>query len=95
MAEYRTRIKIIGDILATVRDDIDNEHGVTVTHLIKETNVPHQRLSRILKMLVTQGLMEMNKSDGSNKYRLSKSGREFLQAYKTFTEFASDYGLNI
>lgn len=95
MVEYRTRIKIIGDILATVRDDIESEQGVSVTQLIKKTNVPHKRISRILKMLVTQGLMEMSKSGGSNKYKISQSGREFLQAYHTFTEFANDFGLNI
>ena len=95
MAEYRTRIKIIGDILDTVRDDIEGEQGASVTYLIKKTSVPHPRLTKILRMLVTQGLMEMDRTGGPGKYRISQSGREFLQAYHTFTDFASDFGLNI
>lgn len=95
MAEYRTRIRIIGDILTTTRDDIENEHGSTVSYLIKKTNVPHHRLSRILQMLAKQGLIEIEQSGASNKYKISENGREFLQAYRAFTEFANDYGLNI
>lgn len=95
MAEYRTRIRIIGDILTTTRDDIENEKGSTVSYLIKKTNVPHHRLSRILRMLAKQGLIEIEQSGASNKYKISDNGREFLQAYRAFTEFANDYGLNI
>ena len=95
MAEYRTRLEIIGDILVTTRDHYENEHGATVTYLIKKTNVPYPRISRLLKMLVAQGLMEMKRTGQSNKYCISQNGREFLQAYHTFTKFANDYGLNI
>lgn len=95
MAEYRTRIMIIGDILSTARDDLEDESGSTVTYLIKKTNVPHHRLSRILKMLAKQGLIEIKHSGASNKYKISENGREFLQAYRSFTDFASNYGLNI
>ena len=95
MAGYRTRLEIIGDILVTTRDHYESEHGATVTYLIKKTNVSYPRLSRLLEMLVAQGLVEMKRSGHSNKYNISQNGREFLQAYHTFTKFASDYGLNI
>ena len=36
MAEYRTHMKIIGDILATTRDDLQDEDGATVTYLIRK-----------------------------------------------------------
>ena len=95
MAEYRTHIKIIGDILSTVRDDQPDENGASVTYLIRKANISHTRISRILKILVSQGLIEQDASHGSNKYKISKSGREFLQAYHNFTKFAEDFGLNI
>ena len=95
MAEYRTHMKIIGDILATTRDDLQDENGASVTYLIRKANIPHSRISSILKTLVSQGLLEKNDSQGSNKYKISENGREFLQAYYTFTNFADSFGLNI
>ncbi|MDH5568744.1 MAG: MarR family transcriptional regulator [Nitrosopumilus sp.] len=95
MTEYRTHMKIIGDILSTTRDDLRDEDGATVTYLIRKANISHSRISRILKTLVSQGLLEQIESQGSNKYRISQTGREFLQAYKTFTNFADNFGLNI
>ena len=96
MAGYRTRIEIIADILATARDYPEDEYGTTVTYLLKRTNMSHPRITGTLKMLVRQGLMEMDgHASATNRYRISSNGREFLQAYRTFTEFASDYGLNL
>ena len=95
MAEYRTHMKIIGDILSTTRDDLQDEDGATVTYLIRKANVSHSRISRILKTLVSQGLLEQIDSQGSNKYKISPTGREFLQAYYKFTSFADNFGLNI
>jgi len=95
MVEYRTHMKIIGDILATTRDDLQDEDGATVTYLIRKANISHSRISRILKTLVSQGLLEQLDSKGSNKYKISQNGREFLQAYHTFTNFADNFGLNI
>jgi predicted transcriptional regulator len=91
MAEYRTHMKIIGDILSTTRDDLQDEDGATVTYLIRKANISHSRISRILKTLVSQGLLEKVDSQGSNKYKISQTGREFLQAYKTFSGFATNY----
>ena len=95
MAEYRTHTKIIGDILATTRDDLQDEDGATVTYLIRKANISHSRISRILKTLVSQGLLERSDSQGSNKYKISQNGREFLQAYYSFTNFADNFGLSI
>ncbi|MCI4432262.1 MAG: MarR family transcriptional regulator [Nitrosopumilus sp.] len=95
MAEYRTHMKIIGDILSTTRDGLQDVDGATVTHLIRKANISHSRISRILKTLVSQGLLEQTETHGSNKYRISQSGREFLQAYYTFTKFADNFGVTI
>lgn len=95
MPEYRTHMKIIGDILSTTRDDLQDEDGATVTYLIRKANISHSRISRILKTLVSQGLLEKVESQGSNKYKISPTGREFLQAYKTFSVFATNFGLTI
>jgi len=95
MTEYRTHMKIIGDILATTRDDLQDEDGATITYLIRKANISHSRISRILKTLVSQGLLEKIDNQGSNKYKISQPGRDFLQAYYTFTNFADSFGLSI
>jgi len=95
MAEYRTHMKIIGDILSTTRDDLQDDDGASVTYLIRKANISHSRISRILKTLVSQGLLEQVESQGANKYKISQTGREFLQAYKTFSTFADNFGLTI
>ena len=95
MAEYRTHMKIIGDILSTTRDDLEDEDGASVTYLIRKANVSHSRISAILGTLVSQGLLEKVDNRGSNKYKISVQGREFLQEYRKFADFADTFGLSI
>ena len=95
MAEYRTHMKIIGDILYTTRDELQDDDGATVTYLIRKANISHSRISRILRTLVAQGLLEQKELQGTSKYKISQSGREFLQAYYTFSSFADSFGLTI
>ena len=95
MAEHRTQIKIVGEILDTTMQEIDEQEGATVTHIIKSANISHSRLSTILSNLVSQGLLEQINSKRSFRYKISPSGKEFLSAYKTFREFSDDFGLTI
>ncbi len=94
-AVYRTHMSIIGDILATTRDEAPDESGASVTYLIRKANVSYGRLAKILETLVQQGLLEQNTSERACKYRISSRGREFLQAYRGFREFADSFGLRI
>ena len=95
MAAYRTRIEIIGDILATAGRGAQGPGGATVTHLIRETNVSHGRMSGMLRVLVSRGLLEQVDSRGACRYKTSRSGREFLRAYKSFSRFSDSFGLAI
>ncbi len=88
-------MKIIGDILTTTRDDLADDEGASVTYLIRKANISHVRISRILNNLVSQGLLEQKTSDGACRYRISDTGREFLQAYHSFSKFAENFGLVI
>ena len=54
-------MKIIGDILSTTRDDLQDDDGATVTYLIRKANISHSRISRILKTLVSQGLLRTSR----------------------------------
>jgi predicted transcriptional regulator len=88
-------MSIIGDILTTTRDEIPDEAGASVTYLIRKANISYGRISKILETLVQQGLLEQTSSDRACKYKISSKGREFLQAYRGFREFAETFGLRI
>jgi len=88
-------MSIIGDILTTTRDEIPDETGASVTYLIRKANISYGRISKILETLVQQGLLEQTSSDRACKYKISSRGREFLQAYRGFREFAETFGLKI
>ena len=94
MAGYRTHIRIIGDILYTARDET-HEDGASVTCLIRKANVSHSRITGILRMLVSQGLLERTDNGGVAKYRISKTGKEFLKEYQSFRSFVDSFGLTI
>jgi len=88
-------MSIIGDILTTTRDEVPDETGASVTYLIRKANISYGRISKILETLVQQGLLEQTNSDRACKYKISSRGREFLQAYRGFREFAETFGLRI
>lgn len=88
-------MRIVTDILASTRDDLTDGNGTAVTHLTRQANISHGRLVKILETLVSQGLLEQNNSARACHYKISRSGREFLDAYKTFSEFAEGFGLVI
>ena len=60
MAEHRTQMKIVGEILDTATQEIDEYEGTTITHIIRNANISHGRLSRILNNLVSQGLLAVS-----------------------------------
>jgi len=95
MGTYRAQIAIVSDILNVAEENTFDNDGASVTRLVRQANISHGRLSKILKNLVSQGLLEQVNSDRANKYKISMSGREFLQAYKTFSEFTDGFGLTI
>jgi|TARA_B100001750_G_scaffold70893_1_gene56580 predicted transcriptional regulator len=95
MGTYRAQIAIVTDILNVAEENTIDNDGASVTRLIRQANISHGRLSKILKTLVSQGLLEQVNSNRANKYKISMTGREFLQAYKTFSEFTDGFGLTI
>ena len=95
MGTYRAQIAIVSDILDVAEASTFDNDGASVTRLVRQANISHGRLSKILKNLVSQGLLEQVNSDRASKYKISMSGREFLQAYKTFSKFTDGFGLTI
>ena len=58
MGLYRAQIAIVSDILDVAQENTFDNNGASITHLIRRANISHGRLSKILKNLVSQGLLE-------------------------------------
>tara|TARA_B100000029_G_scaffold511405_1_gene605361 strand:+ start:1238 stop:1525 length:288 start_codon:yes stop_codon:yes gene_type:complete len=95
MVVYRTKIEIVSDILVSAEEQTFQQDGASKMQLIREANISHGRLSKILSDLVSQGLLEQVNSDRAYRYRISSIGKDFLDEYKKFNKFTSDFGLNI
>lgn len=87
-------MRAVGGILEAASAE-PHEDGAGVTRLIRGANMPHGRISGVLRTLVSQGLLEQVDSGGACRYRISQSGRDFLRAYRTFSSFADDFGLSV
>jgi predicted transcriptional regulator len=95
MAQYRTQVKIIADVLSTARDLNTEGSGVGVTKLLRRGNMSYTRMTKLLSELVGSGLLlELNKEKIS-KYMISEKGIQFLAAYSSFEDFAQSFGLRL
>ena len=95
MAQYRTQVRIIADVLSTARDQNTEGTGVGVTTLLRKGNMSYTRMSKLLLEMVGSGLLlELNR-DKISKYMISDKGIQFLAAYSSFEDFASSFGLRL
>ena len=95
MAQYRTQVRIIADVLCTARDLNTEGSGVGVTALLRKGNMSYTRMAKLLSELVGSGLLlELNK-DRISKYMISDKGMQFLAAYNSFEDFATSFGLRL
>jgi predicted transcriptional regulator len=95
MAQYRTQVRIIADVLSTAMDSNTEGDGVGVTTLLRKGNMSYTRMSKLLSELVGSGLLlELNK-EKTSKYMISSKGVQFLDAYHSFEDFATSFGLRL
>ena len=95
MAQYRTQVRIIADVLSTARDMNSGGHGVGVTTLLRKGNLSYSRMSKLLSELVGSGLLLELTGDKISKYMISEKGIQFLAAYYSFEDFAQSFGLRL
>ncbi len=95
MAQYRTQVRIIADVLSTARDLNTEGNGVGVTTLLRKGNMSYTRMSKLLSELVGSGLLVELNGDKISKYMISAKGIQFLAAYYSFEDFAQSFGLRL
>ena len=95
MAQYRTQVRIIADVLSTARDMNTEGNGVGVTTLLRKGNMSYTRMTKLLSELVGSGLLLELNGEKISKYMISPKGVQFLLAYGSFEDFAQSFGLRL
>ncbi len=95
MAQYRTQVRIIADVLSTARDLNTEGSGVGVTALLRRGNMSYTRMTKLLSELVGSGLLLELNGEKISKYMISEKGMQFLAAYHSFEDFATSFGLRL
>ena len=95
MAQYRTQVRIIADVLSTARDLNTEGSGVGVTALLRRGNMSYTRMTKLLSELVGSGLLLELDGEKISKYMISEKGMQFLAAYHSFEDFATTFGLRL
>ncbi len=92
---YRTQVKIIADILSSTKEINYDNNGIGITTIIRKANLSHPRLIKIIKTLVSSGLIEESSKGRICTYKLSIKGEQFLTEYQKFHEFTNTFGLSL
>ncbi len=95
MAQYRTQVRIIADVLSTAKNMNTEGNGVGVTTLLRKGNLSYTRMSKLLSELLGSGLLLELNGDKISKYMISDKGTEFLAVYHQFEDFAQSFGLKL
>ena len=93
MANYRTSMQIVGDLLSAAEQS--GQEGIKTTALISKANLPHSRLSKFLTNLTGSGLINKIEYDGKNTYVITPKGRQYLESYEKFANVAQSFGLEL
>jgi len=94
MQQYRTRPKIISDILSKVHSS-GKDGGTNITGLMRSCNLSHSVAVSLLSELVGAGLLLETKDDRATKYTISERGSVFLEKYAQLQDFVQAYGLRL
>lgn len=90
MAKKRERLKVISDILKTVRD---NKNAIGPTKLLYNSNLSPQMFKEYISELLNKKFIEEQNHKSKKTYSLTKKGYEFLERYKNLIEFIENFGL--
>ncbi len=93
MASHRTNLQIIGDLLTAT--EYSGQEGIKITALITKSNLQHSRLSKFLSNLTGAGLINKIEFDGKHTFVITPKGRQYLESYQKFANFAKSFGLDL
>ena len=87
---YRSRVRIYYDILNAVM----SEGHARVTTIMRDANLPYDRLQRYLEELTTKGLLAKHQGDPL-LYYVTEKGARFVEEFQRFERLARAFGLEV
>ncbi|MGV9169901.1 MAG: winged helix-turn-helix domain-containing protein [Promethearchaeia archaeon] len=94
MTKYRSKIRILVDMMRTIKREGSN--GVGPTRILYGANLSHDRLTQYLDELMEKKLVLENEIDENTcVYALTEKGREFLQEFKKVERFSEAFGIEV
>ena len=90
MKKKRERLEVINDILLVIRN---NNNSIRPTKLLRMSNLSPQMFKEYVDELITKEFIEETSDKGNKTYTITSKGFEFLNYYKTVTEFIKNLGL--
>ncbi len=89
----RKSMQIVVDLLKAT--ELSGQEGIKTTHLLSKANLPHSRLVKFIENLTGSGLINKIEFDGKNTFVITQKGRQYLESYERFANFAESFGLEI
>jgi len=90
---YRKSLQIVADLL--IATELSGQEGIRTTHLLTKANIPHSRLVKFIENLTGSGLINKIEFDGKNTFVITQKGRQYLESYEKFSNFAESFGLEV
>ena len=90
---YRKSTQIVADLLTATEQS--GQEGIRTTHLLSKANLPHSRLVKFIENLTGSGLINKIEFDGKNTFVITQKGRQYLESYEKFANFAESFGLEV
>ncbi len=90
---YRKSLQIVSDLL--IATEQSGQEGIRTTHLLSKANIPHSRLVKFIENLTGSGLINKIEFDGKNTFVITQKGRQYLESYEKFSNFAESFGLEV
>lgn len=90
MAEKRTKIDIIGDMLVS----ISNKGGkIKPTHLMYKSNLSHSQMKSYLGELIEKNFVKKIRNSNHDYIAITDKGHEFVMKLREIKEFERAFGL--
>lgn len=90
MNKKRDRLQVIHDILKAIQE---KNGKIKPTHILYKSNLSHQMMEEYISELISGGFVLENKTASGKTYQLTEKGFDYLNKYRTITDFLDSFGL--
>jgi predicted transcriptional regulator len=89
----RNTYQITEDILDNIL--LSGEHGITITPLLRQSNLPYTRATGFISKLTQSNLINEILVENKKVFIITERGKVYLEEYKQFNNIAESFGLEL